>query len=129
MELAPVVETLRGRRVVALPEAIDAASWPGGAKVLRLAPDDVLVVGPGPIGINDPHAIVELDGGFCYLRTTEEHATSLIARAAFWQLPEERPCFAQGMVAGLPLKIWLTDGEAWLITPTPFAAELEGRFS
>lgn len=124
-----MAEVLAGRRVVAASTAIDAASWPEGSVVLRLAPDDVFLVGEGDIEIGDPHAIVENDGGFCYLRTTEEQATRLIAQAASWQLPEERPCFAQGMVAGLPLKVWLTDGNAWLITPTPFAAELEGRLS
>lgn len=122
-----MLEILFGRRVAAAAAAIDAVSWPEGSVVLRLAPDDVLLIGDGDIEIGDPHAIVENDGGFCCLRTTEENATRLIAGAASFGLPEERPCLALGMVAGLPLKVWLSDGEAWLIAPTPFAAELEER--
>lgn len=124
-----MVEVLAGRRVVALPAALDAASWPEGAKVLRFAPDDALVVGHGQIEIDDSHAIVEADSGFCFLRMTEQAVVDLLARGASWELPETRPCLAQGMVAGLPVKVFVDDGDAMLITPAPFAAELEARLS
>lgn len=122
-----MVEVLVGRRVVALPAALDAASWPEGAKVLRFAPDDALVVGDGQIEIDDPHAIIEADSGFCFLRISEAAIVAVLARSASWQLPDARPCLAQGMIAGLPAKVFVDDGEAMLITPAPFAAELEAR--
>jgi hypothetical protein len=122
-----VAEVLVGRRVVAVPASIDNAVWPAGAMVLRLAPDDALLVGDGPIEINDPHAIVEPDGGFCALRLAADHVIELLAANASWQLSDERPCLAQGMVAGLPLKVWIEDNWALLICPTPFASELEAR--
>lgn len=122
-----MVELLVGRRVVAAPSAIEAATWPEGSKVLHFASDDVLVLGPGPIEIIDPHAIVEADAGFCFTRMTEEAIVDLLAENASWQLPETRPCFAQGMIAGLPAKVFVGDGGTMLIAPAPYAAELEAR--
>jgi hypothetical protein len=122
-----VAEVLAGRRVVASPAAIDNAVWPASAMVLRIAPDDALLVGDGPIEINDPHAIVEPDGGFCAVRLAADRVIDLLAANASWQLSDERPCLAQGMVAGLPVKVWMEDNWALLICPTPFAFELEAR--
>lgn len=122
-----MVETLRGRRVVASPSSIDNAVWPAGATVLRIAPDDALLVGDGPIEINDPHAIVEDDGGFCAVRMEADQLLNLLAANASWQLPVARPCLAQGMVAGLPVKVWVEGEWALVISPTPFSSELEAR--
>jgi len=122
-----VVEILQGRRVVASPSSIDNAVWPTGAMVVGIAPDDVLLVGNGPIEMGDPHAIVEPDGGFCVVRMSVARVIDLLATNASWQLPESRPCLAQGMVAGLPIKVFVDGGEAMVITPVPFAAELEAR--
>lgn len=122
-----MVEILAGRRVVASPAAIDNAIWPASAMVLRIAPDDVLLVGDGPIEIDDPHAIVEPDGGFCAVRLAADRVIDLLAANASWQLPEARPCLAQGMVAGLPVKVWVEGDWALLISLTPFSSELEAR--
>ena len=122
-----MVEILQGCRVVASPSSIDNAVWPTGALVLRIAPDDVLLVGAGRFEMSDPHAIVEPDGGFCAVRMSAGRVIDLLAANASWQLPESRPCLAQGMVAGLPVKVWVEDDWALLISPTPFSSELEAR--
>lgn len=122
-----MVEVLTGRRVVAVPSSIDNAVWPAGAMVLRIASDDAFLVGDGPIDIDDPHAIVEPDGGFCAVRLAADRVIDLLAANASWQLPDARPCLAQGMVAGLPVKVWVEGDWALLICPTPFSSELEER--
>jgi hypothetical protein len=122
-----VVEILAARRIVAAPAALDAATWPPGMVTLRLSPDEVLVLGDGEIELGDRHAIIEPDGGFSAIRTTEESIQRLLAAFASWGLPAERPCLAQGMVAGLPVKVHSDGVNALLLTPTPFAHELEAR--
>ncbi len=52
-------ELLSGLRVVAEPTAIDAAQLPAGATMLRIAPDDAIVVGAATLTLDDPFAIVE----------------------------------------------------------------------
>ena len=52
-------ELLEGLRVVANPAAIDAATLPAGATMLRIAPDDAIVAGAATLTLDDPFAIVE----------------------------------------------------------------------
>ena len=53
------LERLSGTRIVALPQAIDAAVWPNGALAFRLAPDEVFVTGVvNATTVDDPHAIL-----------------------------------------------------------------------
>ena len=41
----PACEPLRAARVVADPSVLDALEWPAASLPLRIAPDDVLVIG------------------------------------------------------------------------------------
>jgi hypothetical protein len=127
--LVPAAEILRGRRILATPAAIDGVGWPAGAVVLRIAPDDVLVVGDGPIDVSDPHSIIEPDTGWCALRMSEEQALTILIHHAAWRPPPDRPVLAQGMVAGLAAKVYLDGDRSMIIVATPFAAELEERLS
>lgn len=120
---------LPGRRVVATPDAIESAGFPPGSLVLQFAPDDVLVIGEGPIDLSDGHAIVEPDTGWCALRINEERALTILAHHAAWDPPADRPVLAQGMVAGLAAKVYIDGDRSLVIVPTPFAAELEERLS
>lgn len=122
-----MVELLRARRVVARPEVLDRVVWPEGSAVMRLAPDDVLLLGEGMVVIDDPHAIVADEPGFSAVELDETRVLEILGRHAGWEPPTHRPCLAQGMVAGLPLKVWFDQGRALLIVPTPFAHELEDR--
>jgi hypothetical protein len=127
--LVPAVEILRGRRIVATGDAIEAAALPPGAVMLRFAPDDVLVVGDGPIDVFDDHAIVESDTGWCALLVGEKRALTVLAHHAAWEPPPDRPVLVQGMVAGLAAKVYLNGDGSMIIVATPFAAELEERLS
>jgi hypothetical protein len=116
---------LRGLRVVADPAAIDGARWRGDAvTILRLAPDDAFALGADGVELDDEHAIVESDVGFagCWLPVAE------VLPHIEWSLPAGRPALAQGSIAGVPAKLWLTEeGDALLVTAAAYADDLAAR--
>ncbi|MEZ4659043.1 MAG: glycine cleavage T C-terminal barrel domain-containing protein [Caldilineaceae bacterium] len=116
------------RRVVANPAALDAVEWPEENITLRIALDEVLTTAEiDAAAIADPHAIVVTDTGFAGLWSKSERIAPILARHCEWELPRQRPAFAQGMIAGLPVKLWLAEEDVLVLAPTPFAAELEER--
>lgn len=121
----PAVEALSGLRVVASPAALDGAAWPEGARVLRLAEDEALVLGADRVDVADPHALVELETGLCGAEMDRAALEVWLEREAEWQAPNFG--LGQGMAAGLPVKVWLEEGRALLLTRGSLAAELEGR--
>lgn len=125
----PACEILRGRRLVAAASALDRVEWPVGVLVLRLAPDEALVVGVGEFTIDDSHAIVEPDASFSGLRMAAATVQRLLVTYSDWELPEGRPSLTQGLVAGIPAKVWMDDETALIIVPTPYAHELEERLA
>lgn len=121
-------------RIVATPAALDAASWPAGALVLRFAPDEVWVNSAADTAelaaiVPDPHAIVEPDSGFAGAWLPAGALLDFLARAAEWAPPTGRPAFAQGAAAGLPVKVWLEADRALILVPAPYAADLEERMA
>lgn len=124
------LETLPGVRVVAGPEALDAASW-GEDPVLRLAPDDVFAIGASQADIAsqlaDEHAIVELETGFVGIWLTKNELRDLVLPHVEWPLPHARPVLAQGFIAGVPAKLWLVDDRALLLCAAAHAHELTER--
>ena len=124
----PVLEPLPGVRVVADPPAIDAlvAALPvDGGRDLRLAPDEVLVIGATGVDVDDPHAIVEPEVGFVAAdrRPSPSCAAHRVADAA------ERPALAQGAIAGVPAKLsgCRDDGGRLVVTAAAYADELLDR--
>ena len=117
-----------GTRIVATPAALDTAPWPSDALVLRLAADEAFVTTPvAADAIADPHAIVAPDGGFAGVWLPTAEALDFLERTCEWELPPARPAFAQGMVAGLAVKLWLEEDRILFIVPAPFAMELAER--
>ena len=120
-------------RVVALPVALDVAQLSDdGESMIRIAPDEALFIGdasPEDIQIADPAAIVSIDlgwsGAWMSLRSFDE----LCAHTIDWQIPIERPTVAQGLVAGVPAKVWFRSNEddVLLFVQTAFAHELIER--
>ena len=129
------LERFSATRIVALPQAIDAAAWPAGALVFRLAPDEVLITpAMDSPAVGDPHAIVELETGFSAVWIDREKAIDLLERECDWELPPkgqrdnpELPIFAQGLVAGLPVKVWFERERVLFIVASPYAEELAER--
>ena len=125
-----VFKRLDGLRVVADPSDIDAlaATLPVTIIVLRIAPDDALVIGAGGIRMSDPHAIVEPEVGYAGAWVELE----AVRRHVEWAIPTARPALAQGNVAGVPAKVWLpadteAPGLALLITAAACADDLAAR--
>ncbi len=124
-----------GLRVVARPDALDAAVWHDGRPaeedfeplVLRFAPDDAFAVGAVRVDVNDPDAIVDLETGFTALMVREDEFAHVVAHIE-WSIPEERPVFLQGAIAGVPARLYIDPtGAATILVPTAYVDELTRR--
>ncbi len=119
---------LEATRIVAVPAALDRLALGPSELGFRLAPDELLLVPSNAhVAIDDPHAIVELDTGFAGAWVAIDEALSFLERACSWPIPTARPAFAQGAVAGLPVKLWLETDRVLFVVPAPFAADFEAR--
>ena len=120
-------EPLSAVRVVADPQALDDMVWPDGTPALRLAPDDVLVIGARTADLVDEHGILEDETGLVGWWLTVDELADRVLPHVEWPLPATRPAVAQGLVAGVPAKIWLTDDRALLLCAAAYAHELVER--
>jgi len=130
LELEPV----QGVRVVASPEALDSAVWnpEDVTLVWRFAPDEAFGWRAGSpetsVRVDDPHAIIELEHGFCgaYLLPAD---VAELRRHCEWAWPDERPAMVQGSIAGIPVKVWLApfDNGDCLLVAAAYADELASR--
>ncbi len=128
-------ETLHGTRIVASPTTLDAVTWPTGTTALRFAPDDVFVLTTENIGVSGEHVIVAAEAGFSGAWMSAEQLAH-VAEHIDWPLPVDRPALAQGFIAAVPAKLFLTkastapdraDMVALLLTNTPYVDELRER--
>lgn len=117
----PVVAT----RIVAAATALDALELPAGTVVLRLAPDDLLVLADVSPAVADPDAIVVPDAGWAGAWLHPDVARGLLARHADWPVPAGG--LAQGAAAGVPVKVLVTPDRTLLLVPAAFRAELVER--
>jgi hypothetical protein len=111
--------TLFGVRITAKPAAIDAVTWPAGAIMVRIAPDDALVIDAtvddaAPVATHDPYAIIEAEAMFRGAWLDEAQLEALTHKLE-WPLPAGRPALAQGMVCGLAIKLVLESDRTLLI--------------
>ena len=125
------LERLAGTRIVSTPAALDAVDWPQEAIVLRFAADELYITppldNPGAVLAHDEYAIVIAEGAFSGAWVDEQHALGLLEHLCEWEIPTARPAFAQGAVAGIPTKLWLTEGRVLFIVSTPYAHDMEER--
>jgi acetyl-CoA acetyltransferase len=122
-------ERLNATRVVAAPHALDDFPVLDGAAALRLAPDDLLIIGPGSYKAAwlGESSIQEKESGFVGWWLTPDELRDHVLPHVDWPLPIARPALAQGLVAGVPAKLWLTDDRALLLCAAAYAHELEER--
>ena len=118
-------EPLTGIRVVAAPAALDALDWPDGVAALRLAADDLFALGATTAEVRD--ALVEDERGFVGWWLTVEELHDRLLEHIDWPLPAARPALAQGLIAGVPAKLWLTHDRVLLLTAAAYAHELTER--
>ena len=121
------LETIRGVRIVADPAGIESIKVIAGTVVLRFAPDDAFVLVEGRLESVENDAIVVEESGFlgCWL-TLAEVASRLVPHIE-WPLPVTRPALAQGLIAGVPAKLWLGVDRALLLCAAPYAHDLAER--
>ena len=110
-----------GVRVVASPEALDAAEWqdagPGPDEfeplILRFAPDEAFAVGATGVHVDDPDAIVEAEVGYTAVMFPVDEFIDVVLPRIEWPVSPTRPAFCQGSIAGVPSKLYLdTTGAA-----------------
>jgi hypothetical protein len=130
-------EALHATRVVAAPSALDALTWPdddaipGGYTVLRLAPDDLLVIAQGSYRagwLGEP-SIQEDEAGFVGWWLTLDELHDLVLEHVDWPLPATMPALSQGLIAGVPAKLWLSEDRALLLCAAAYGHELQERLS
>jgi hypothetical protein len=126
------LEPLVGIRVVAEPASLDRAHWTSWAGidrtiVLRTAPDEAFAIDAASVVVDDPFAIVEPESSFSGRWLTAAELAASVLPHLEWELPSIRPALAQGLIAGVPAKLWLAEDGALLVTATAYAHELEER--
>ena len=119
-------EPIHALRVVASPDALDDLAWTDEVAALRLAPDDLLAVGAASVQVNGEHLVVD-EAGFVGWWLTPDEVREQVLPHVDWPLPTARPAFGQGLVAGVPAKLWLSEDRALLLCAAAYAHELEER--
>ena len=119
-------EPLPALRVVAASEALDDLTPLDEHPMLRLAPDDLLVIGAASVQVSGEHLVVDETGFVGWWLTPEELRDQVIPHVD-WPLPTARPALAQGLVAGVPAKLWLAEDRALLLCAAAYAHELQER--
>jgi hypothetical protein len=119
-------EPIHALRVVASPDALDDLAWTDEVAALRLAPDDLLAVGAASVQVNGEHLVVD-EAGFVGWWLTPDEVREHVLPHVDWPLPSSRPALAQGLVAGVPAKLWLSEDRALLLCAAAYAHELEER--
>ena len=119
-------EPIRALRVVASPQALDDLAWTDEVAALRLAPDDLLAVGAASVQVSGEHLVVD-EAGFVGWWLTADEVREHVLPHLDWPLPTARPALAQGLVAGVPAKLWLAEDRALLLCAAAYAHELEER--
>jgi hypothetical protein len=119
-------EPMPALRMVASPTVLDELAPPEGAAALRLASDDLLILGAASVEVAGEHLIVD-EAGFVGWWLTPDEVTASVLPHVDWALPTARPALAQGLVAGVPAKLWLTEDRSLLLCAAAYAHELEER--
>ena len=127
----PALKRIAATRIVAKPNALEKADIPHSSLSLRFAADELFVTPPlqdeSIILAHDPHAIVIREGGFAGMWLDAAAAHDFLQRNCAWELPDGRPAFAQGAVAGIPTKLWLEEEQVLFIVPAPYAHDFAER--
>ena len=84
-----------------------------------------MAIGAASLQVAGEHIVVDEVGFVGWWLTPEEldHVVTHID----WPLPTDRPALAQGLIAGVPAKLWLDEDRALLLCAAAYAHELEER--
>ena len=118
-------EPLNGLRLVARPTAIDDAALPMGATILRIAPDDAIVVDAATLTVDDAFAIIEPEYAFVQWKLSPQEFAG-VTHHIEWSLPAAGQ-LGQGLIAGVPAKILIGSDHVLLIVSAGLAHEIAER--
>lgn len=128
-----MLEPLTVTRIVSTSAELDrlvaSGSFDDESIVLRTAPDEVVVVPSQTVATTDPHAIIVEDTGWCGAWLDEADAADFLRNNCTWEVPVERPAFAQGRVADAPVKLWLEHDRVLFLVPHVAAHDLGKRMA
>ncbi|MGZ4482192.1 MAG: hypothetical protein ACXVY5_08285 [Gaiellales bacterium] len=119
-------EPISALRVIAAPQVLDDMTVADGVAALRLASDDLLLIGAVSAEVPGENLLVD-EAGFVGWWLTADELHGRVQPHVDWPLPTARPALAQGLIAGVPAKLWLTEERALLLCPAAYAHELEER--
>ena len=123
------LKRLEATRIAASSSALDDLVLAANHLLMRTAKDEALVIPAADLKLSDPHALIVAEGGFAGIWLSRGEALDFLERNCEWELPKERPAFAQGMVAGIPTKIWLEPERVLLLVPVPYAHDFGEQLS
>jgi hypothetical protein len=122
----PELEPVEAWRVVAAPAALDHAHWEGDdIDVVRVAPDEALVLGATGGHVDDPDAIIEPEAGFS-VALLDRGELATVAAHTEWPIPGTEDSPAQGKIAGVPAKLRIGN-PTLLVVQTAYVDELRSR--
>ena len=81
------------------------------------------------VAIDDPDAIVVTETGFSGVWLAADAFDAIVGPFIEWSVPAARPALAQGLIAGVPAKLWLMADRVLLLCPTAHAHDLHERLS
>ncbi len=128
-------ERFDSTHIVALPDALDriemdALDLGDGVIPMRFAPDELVLLNhTGPIDVDDSHAIVVPDGSWRGEWLDADTAALFLRAECAWSIPERRPAFAQGLVAGLPVKLWFDQQRTLIVIAHVRADDFAARLA
>lgn len=115
-------EPLHGTRIIAAPSVLDAFPVPEELDALRFAPDELFVLGK-LMHAGRESLIQEDDAGFVGWWLTDDELAH-VRHHVDWPLA---PGLNQGLVVGVPAKVWLGSDRSLLLVARAYAHELEAR--
>ncbi len=143
-EIVARLVPMRALRIVARPDVLDDILWPADVSALRIAADDVMLIGDiagdselgrsvtQTISAGDPYAIVCDETGFSGAWVAMADFAPLAQAHIHWSLPEvqgSQTVVAQGLMAGVAVKLLVGKYRVLMLTPTVSAHELAGRLA
>jgi hypothetical protein len=127
-------QRIEATRIVATAAALDALQMnieqTTDCLAFRFAPDELWTTACLEArSVTDPHALIVPESGFAGAWLDAQASQRFLQHACEWPLPDTRPAFAQGAVAGVPVKLWLQEDRVLFLVPAPLAHTLERRMS
>ena len=116
-------EPMSSLRLVGPAEALDGLQWTESGTALRLAPDDLLVLGSAATPVDTTSLLAEADPGWVGWWLTPDELGQVRGHVD-WPVEEG---LNQGLVAGVPAKLWLGGGRSLLLVAAAYAHELVER--